>query len=81
MILHWCFMILVALVAYLWCPSNEHNLLILLKSETFMISRLQEIQNLKAAFKMSRNIYEDVKTIPGGYQYNTKVVMNSMLLF
>ena len=27
MIMNWSFIVLVALVAYLWCPSNEHNLL------------------------------------------------------
>ena len=63
MILNSIFMILVVIVAYFWYPSNEHNLLVLVNSSTFAFSRLKDIKNLKAAFKISRNIYEE-KRIP-----------------
>ena len=70
--MNWSFIVLVVLVAYLWYPSNEHNFLVLLDSSTFAVSRLQEIKNLKAAFKVSRNVYDEVKTTPD--YIDTKVI-------
>ena len=61
MLPNWIFMVLVAVVAYLWYPSNEHNLLVLVNTNTFALSRLMEIKNIKAAFKMTRNVYEEMR--------------------
>ena len=71
MVLNWIFMVLVGIVAYLWCPSNEHDILVLVNSSTFSISSLKEIKNLKAAFKISRNIYDEIKEVPDSFK--TKV--------
>ena len=59
MVLNCIFVGLVTLVAYLWYPSNEHNLLVLVNTNTFSMSSLKKIKHLKAAFKISRNIYYD----------------------
>ena len=66
-------MILVGLVAYLWCPSNEHDILVLVNSSTFSISSLNKIKNLKAAFKMSRNIYDEIKEVPDSFKTKVRV--------
>ena len=71
MIVNYFFIFLVGIVAYLWYPPNEHDILVLVNSSTFAISKLKEIQNLKAAFKISRNIYDETKEVPDSF--TTKV--------
>ena len=71
MIVNYFFIFLVGIVAYLWYPANEHDILVLVNSSTFAISKLKEIQNLKAAFKISRNIYDETKEVPDSF--TTKV--------
>ena len=65
---NWKFIFLVGVVAYLWYPSNEHDILVLVNSSTFAIARLKEIKNLKAAFKISRNIYNEIKEVPDSFK-------------
>ncbi len=57
----WIFIGAVAIIVYQWYPITEHNILVLVKSNTFDISKLAQIKNLKAAFKIDKNIDEHMK--------------------
>ena len=52
----WLFMIIVAILVYQWYPVVEHNILVLANSQTVDISKLAQIRNLKAVFKIDKNI-------------------------
>ena len=52
----WIFILLVAVLTYQWYPVVEHNVLVLVNSSTYDISKLAQIKNLKAVFKIDKNI-------------------------
>ena len=54
----WIFSIVVSLFVYQWYPTKDRNLLVLVESSTFDISRLSQIKQLKAVFKIDANIDE-----------------------
>ena len=54
----WIFTVVVAIFIYQWYPTKDHNLLVLVESNTFDISKLSQIRQLKAVFKIDANIDE-----------------------
>ena len=54
----WIFTVVVSLLVYQWYPTKNRNLLVLVESSTFDISRLSQIKQLKAVFKIDANIDE-----------------------
>ena len=54
----WIFTVVVSIFVYQWYPTKDRNLLILVESSTFDISRLSQIKQLKAVFKIDVNIDE-----------------------
>ena len=54
----WIFTVVVAIFIYQWYPTKDHNLLVLVESSTFDISKLSQIKQLKAVFKIDANIDE-----------------------
>ena len=57
----WILIIFVAVLVYQWYPVVEHNVLILANSSTFEVSKLAQIKNVKAAFKIDQNIDDHMK--------------------
>ena len=55
---HFIFAILVGIAAYRWYPATEHNVLVLVNAKTLDLSMITQIRNLKAAFKIDRNVDE-----------------------
>ena len=54
----WIFTVVVAIFIYQWYPTKDHNLLVLVESNTFDISKLSQIKQLKAVFRIDSNIDE-----------------------
>ena len=54
----WIFTVVVAIFIYQWYPTKDHNLLVLIESNTFDISKLSQIKQLKAVFRIDSNIDE-----------------------
>lgn len=54
----WIFTVVVSIFVYQWYPTKDRNLLVLVESSTFDISRLSQIKQLKAVFKIDANIDE-----------------------
>ena len=52
----WIFILIVAVLVYQWYPVVDHNILVLVNSSTVDISKLAQIKNLKAVFKIDQNI-------------------------
>lgn len=57
----WILIIFVAVLVYQWYPVVEHNILVLANSSTFEVSKLAQIKNVKAAFKIDQNIDDHMK--------------------
>ena len=57
----WIFVVFVAVIVYQWYPVTEHNILVLVNSNTFDVSKLAQVKNLKAVFKIDRNIDDHMK--------------------
>ena len=57
----WIFTVVVAIFIYQWYPTKDHNLLVLVESNTFDISKLSQIKQLKAVFRIDSNIDEHMK--------------------
>ena len=57
----WVFVVFLAVNLYQWYPVTEHNILVLVNSNTFEVSKLAQVKNLKAAFKIDRNIDSHMK--------------------
>ena len=53
---NWIFVALLAIAIYRWYPASERNILVLLNSTTYDVSRISQIKGLKAVFKIERNI-------------------------
>ena len=58
---HWVLIALLAVIAYRWYPTTEHNILVLVNSKTFDVSEIAQVKNLKAAFRIDKNIDEHMK--------------------
>ena len=54
----WIFIVVVSIFVFQWYPTMDRNLLVLVESSTFDISRLSQIKQLKAVFKIDANIDE-----------------------
>ena len=52
----WIFIGLIAAIVYRWYPVTEHNILVLVNSNTLDLSKLAQVKDLKAVFKIDRNI-------------------------
>ena len=50
------FVILFSIAVYRWYPEFDHNILVLVNSATYDVARISQIKNLKAAFRIERNI-------------------------
>ena len=48
--------VVLGLATYKYFPIWEDNLLVLVNSQTVDVARLNKIQNIKAAFKVERNL-------------------------
>ncbi len=48
--------VVLGLALYKYFPVWEDNLLVLVNSQTVDVARLNKIQNIKAAFKVERNL-------------------------
>ena len=57
----WIGIALIATVVYRWYPVTEHNVLVLVTTNTFDLSQLAQVKNLKAAIKIDRNIDDHMK--------------------
>ena len=57
----WILVVFVAVIVYQWYPVTEHNILVLVNSNTFDVSKLAQVKNLKAVFKIDRNIDDHMK--------------------
>ena len=54
----WIFTVVASICVYQWYPTKDRNLLVLVESSTFDMSRLSQIKQLKAVFKIDANIDE-----------------------
>ena len=69
----WIFTVVVSIFVYQWYPTKDRNLLVLVESSTFDISRLSQIKQLKAVFKIDANIDEHMnKNNPEDLQSTVK---------
>ena len=69
----WIFTVVVSIFVFQWYPTKDHNLLVLVESSTFDISRLSQIKELKAVFKIDANIDEHMsKNNPEDLQSKVK---------
>ena len=69
----WIFTVVVSIFVYQWYPTKDRNLLVLVESSTFDISRLSQIKQLKAVFKIDANIDEHMnKNSPEDLQSKVK---------
>ena len=53
---NWIFVALLAIAIYRWYPESHHNILALVNTTTYDVSRISQIKGLKAVFKIERNI-------------------------
>jgi hypothetical protein len=57
----WTFVVFVGVIVYQWYPVTEHNILVLVNTNTFDVSKLAQVKNLKTAFKIDTNIDDHMK--------------------
>ena len=69
----WILTVVVSIFVYQWYPTKDRNLLVLVESSTFDISKLSQIRQLKAVFKIDANIDEHMsKNNPEDLQSKVK---------
>ena len=57
----WLFILFIARLGYQWFPVKEHNILVLVDSKELDVSKLAQVKNLKAVFRIDQNIDDHMK--------------------